>query len=117
MKIAFILFCAALTGTMLGSKPASAVAGTIQGTVVNTSTGSPVPCQVVVVVQVLVKDQFVPFRDVVSDKQGRFRFERLPAGDGVAYRTGATRHGIFYPGPRIRLTDLQPIAYAPLSVC
>jgi len=115
MKIAFILFSAALAGTMFA--PTSVVAGTILGTVVNTSTGTPVPCQVAVVVQVQVKGQFVPFRDVISDKQGRFRFERLPAGDGVVYQAGATRHGIFYPGPRIRLTDLQPIARTQLSVC
>ena len=109
MKIAFILFCAAV--------PASAAAGTIEGTVVNTSTGTPLPCQVTVVLQVLVKNDFVPFRDVVSDKQGRFRFERLPVGEGVVYQAGATRHGIYYPGPRIRLTDLPPIARVKLSVC
>ncbi len=110
MKIAFILFCVALAA-------APAVAGTIQGTVVNTSTGMPVPCQVVVILQVQVKGDFVPFREIISDKQGRFRFERLPVDDGVVYQAGATRHGIFYPGPRISLTDLQPIARAELSVC
>ena len=64
-----------------------------------------------------VKGEFVPFRETISDKQGRFRFERLPVGDGVVYQAGATRHGIFYPGPRIRLTDLQPVARTELSVC
>ena len=64
-----------------------------------------------------VNGEFVPFRETISDKQGRFRFERLPVGDGVVYQAGATRHGIFYPGPRIRLTDLQPIARTELSVC
>ncbi len=112
MKIATILLCAALAAV---SPPA--VAGTIQGTVVNTSTGSPAPCQVTVILQVHVKDQFVPFRDVVSDKQGRFRFQGLPVSDGVVYLPGATRHGVFYPGPRIRLNDRQPAAYAELSVC
>ena len=110
MKIAILLLCAALAA-------APAVAGTIEGTVVNTSSGTPVPCQVTVNLQVQVRDQFVPFREVVSDKQGPFRFERLPVGDGVVYQTGATRHGIFYPGPRIRLTDMQPIARTDLSVC
>ena len=38
-------------------------------------------------------------------------------GEGVVYQAGATRHGIFYPGPRIRLTDLQPVARTDLSVC
>ena len=112
MKIAIILLCAALAAV---SPPA--VAGTIQGTVVNTSSGSPVPCQVAVILQVQVKRELVPYRDVVSDKQGRFSFQRLPVGDGVVYQAGATRHGVFYPGPRIRLTDRQPTAYTGLSVC
>jgi hypothetical protein len=112
MRIAALLLCAALAAV---SPPA--VAGTIQGTVVNTSSGSPVPCQVAVILQVQVKGAFVPYRDVVSDKQGRFGFQRLPVGDGVVYQAGATRHGVFYPGPRIRLTDRQPAAYTGLSVC
>ena len=63
MKIAFILFCAALAGAMLHVLPVPAVAGTIDGTVVNTSTGAAVPCQVAVLLQVQVKGEFVPFRD------------------------------------------------------
>ncbi|MGO9109218.1 MAG: hypothetical protein ACLP9L_08300 [Thermoguttaceae bacterium] len=118
MKITPILLCAALAGIMLAwSMPAPAVAGTIQGTVVNTSTGAPVPCQVLVILQARVKGEFVPFRDVVSDKQGRFRFQRLPVSDGVVYQAGAMRHGVFYPGPRIRLTDVQPTARTELTVC
>ncbi len=109
MKITSILFCAAL------ALPAAAAAGTIRGTVVNTSTGTSVPCQVAVNLQVQVNGAFVGFRETISDAQGRFRFDGLPAG--VVYLTGATRHGIFYPGPRICLTDLQPIARTKLSVC
>ena len=112
MKLESILLCAALAAV-----PAAALAGTIQGTVVNTSTGTPTPCQVAVIVQVQVKGQFVPLRDVISDKQGCFRVDRLPVGDGIVYQAGATRHGIFYPGPRIRLTGLQPIASTKLTVC
>ena len=110
--VAFILFCSALAAAA-----APAAAGTIQGTVVNTSSGAPVPCQVAVVLQVLVNGQWVPFRDTISNKQGQFRFERLPVGDGTIYQAGATRHGIFYPGPRIRLTALDPLARTQLSVC
>lgn len=115
MKIAFLLLCVPLA--TLTSASSSAVAGMIEGMVVNTSTGKPIPCQVAVILQVQVKGELVPFRDVISDKQGRFSFGRLPAGDGVVYQAGATRHGIFYPGPRIRLTDLQPVARTGLSVC
>jgi len=118
MKITSILFCAAVAGTLCAwPMPAAAVAGTIEGMVFNTSSGTAVPCQVAVNLQVQVKGEFVAFREVISDKQGGFRFERLPAGDGVVYLTGATRHGIFYPGPRVRLTDMHPRARTKLSVC
>jgi len=109
MKLALILLCATV--------PVSAFGGTIEGTVVNTSSGAPVPCQVAVLLQVQLKNGFVPCRDLVSDTQGRFRFERLPLGDGLVYQACATRHGILYPGARIRLTHLQPIAHTELSVC
>jgi hypothetical protein len=112
MKIAPILFCSALAAA-----PLAAFGGVIEGTVVNTSTGTPVPCQVAVILQVQVKGDFVPYRDVISDTQGRFRFQQLPVSDGFVFQAGATRHGIFYPGPRIRLTDLQPNARTNLSVC
>jgi hypothetical protein len=118
MKITPILCCAVFAGAALaGFPPRSVLAGTIQGTVVNTSSGAPKPCQVAVVLQVQVKGQFVPLRDVVSDEKGRFCFQRLPVGDGIIYQSGATRHGVFYPGPRIRLTEVQPNASTELSVC
>ena len=84
MKRVLILLCAAMLAW-----PAPAVAGTIQGTVVNTSTGTPLPCQVAVMLQVQVNGELVPFRETISDKQGRFRFARLPVGEGIVYRAGA----------------------------
>jgi len=113
MKLALILLCAAAPGWY----PAHAVAGTIEGTVVNTSSGASVPCRVEVALHVQVHHEFVPFQETISDAQGRFRFQRLPVDDGVVYQVGATRHGVFYPGPRIPLNELQPIARAQLSVC
>jgi hypothetical protein len=112
MKVARLLLCACLA-----LAASSALAGTIEGIVVNTSAGKPVPCQVAVILQVQVKGQFVSFRDAVSDQQGHFRFTGLPVDGGVVYEPGATRHGIFYPGPRIRLTERAPRAGAKLSVC
>jgi hypothetical protein len=110
MKLALLTACLAYAAS-------SAAAGTIQGTVYNTSTGEPVPCQVTVILEAQVKGQFVPFRDVISEKDGRYRFTRLPVGEGVVYLAGATRHGIYYPGPRLGLTELQPLAHADIKVC
>ena len=89
----------------------------IQGTVVNTSSGAPVPCQTEVVLQMQINGQFIPFRDVTSDAEGRFHFKNLPEGADYQYLVGANRHGIFYPGSRVRLVDPKPNAYAELSVC
>jgi hypothetical protein len=111
MKLALLLTAC------LAFAASSVAAGTIQGTVYNTSTGQPVPCQVTVILQAQVKGQFVPFRDVISDKDGRYRFKGLPVGEGVVYLAGATRHGIYYPGPRLGLTELQPLAHTDLKVC
>jgi hypothetical protein len=112
MKLARLPAC-----LVLALATSSLHAGAITGTVVNTSTGTPVPCQVEIVLQTLVDGQFVPLREGISDQQGRFAFNRLPVGDNYVYQVGATRHGIFYPGPRIRLNELQPAAQARLSVC
>jgi hypothetical protein len=90
--------------------------GTIQGTVANMTTGEPVPCQTEVVLQMQINGQFIPFRDVTSDAEGRYLFKKLPEGKDYLYLVGANRHGIFYPGPRIRLVDPKPNAYAEISV-
>ena len=112
MKLATLLLahCFALAD-------ASAGGGTIEGTVTNTTSGTAVPCQAQVVLQLQVKGQFVPFYAVASDKQGRFHFTGLPTGEDYLYLVGADRQGVFYPGPRIRLTGMQPAARAELAVC
>ena len=56
--------------------------GVIAGTVVNGSDGRLSPCQAEVVLRIEADGQFIPFRETQSDAQGRFRFERLPVGDG-----------------------------------
>ena len=98
---------------------ASAVArgGTIEGTIVNTSSGKPIPCQVEVILQLQVNGEFLPIRSITSDAQGHYCFSGVPEGKELLYFVGANRHGIFHPGPRIRLADPTPNAYAELSVC
>ncbi len=103
--------------TCLALAASIAHGGTIEGEVANTSSGAPVPCQTEVVLQMQTNGQFIPFRDVTSDAEGRYRFKNLPEGADYLYLVGANRHGIFYPGPRIRLVNPKPNAYAELSVC
>ncbi len=109
-KLLFPFACLALAASIVHG-------GTIQGTVVNTSSGEPVLCQTEVVLQMQINGQFIPFRDVTSDAEGRYLFKNIPEGKDNLYLVGANRHGIFYPGPRIRLVDPKPNAYAELSVC
>jgi hypothetical protein len=112
MRISHLFLC-----TLLALVASPVRAGMIQGTVYNTSSGTAVPCQAEVILQVQVKGQFVPFRQVASDNQGRFVFAWLPSGEDQVCLVGAVRHGIFYPGPRLHLSELQPTARADLSVC
>ena len=97
--------------------PGLAADGVIRGTVVNTSTGKRLPCMTEVVLRVRSDGQFVPCRDMVSDADGRFQFDHLPAGSGLVYQVGANRHGVHYPGPRVPLTAERPAAMVELSVC
>jgi hypothetical protein len=90
--------------------------GVISGTVVNASDGRMSPCQADVVLRLQGEGQFVPFRETQSDSQGRFRFDRLPVGDGYWYQAGGNRHGIHYPGPRVQLTAAEPSASVELKV-
>jgi hypothetical protein len=103
--------------TYLALSAATAVGGTIEGTVANMTSGEPVPCQAEVILQLQIDGQFVPFRDTTSDMEGRFRLKGIPEGKDNLYLLGANRHGIFYPGPRIQLVDPKPNAYAELAVC
>lgn len=118
MKPATLLLsvCLVLDAVGAGAR-AQRVGGTIDGTVVNTTSGTAVPCQAEVMLQLQVKGRFVPFCTVASDKQGRFRFTGLPTGADYLYLVGADRQSVFYPGPRIRLTEVQPAAHAELTVC
>jgi hypothetical protein len=90
--------------------------GTISGTVVNRTGGSDTPCQTTVVLRAQSEGQLVPLQETTSDAQGKFRFERLPLGDGVRYCVGANQDEVHYPGPRIMLTKTEPRATVDLVV-
>jgi hypothetical protein len=82
--------------------------GVISGTVMNLTEGKKSPCRAQVVLQIFAEGQFVPFRETVSDAEGKFHFAGLPMGSGYRYQAGANRHGVHYPGPRLQLTAAQP---------
>ena len=96
---------------------ATALGGTIDGTVVNTTSGAaralPVRGRAASAVQGAIRALCM----VATDKQGRFRIGELPLGEKYLYLIGANRQGVFYPGPRLTLTDLHPAARVELAVC
>ena len=94
----------------------SAAEGVVSGTVVNASEGKNLPCPAEVVLRVQLEGQFVPFRQTVSDAQGKFCFDRLPVGDAYRYLPGASHDGVHFPGPRVQLTAAQPRATVALKV-
>ena len=85
-------------------------AGSIEGIVVNASSGSaPVP-RVEVLLQARVQGEFVPVAETAADRYGRFQFDNLPLGADIPYLPGATKDDVHYPGARVQLTAAQPYA-------
>jgi hypothetical protein len=97
---------------------ASAVAkeGVITGTVVNASRGKTPEAGTEVVLRIRLSGEFVPFDQTKSDAQGRFRFGHVPLGKSYAYRAGANRDGVHYPGPALEITAERPSASVELAV-
>ena len=99
------------------SASADAGPGAIRGVVVNaTQSGTPCP-QAEVVLRLQVDGQFVPVAETLTDAQGRFQFANLAVGERYLYLPGANRADVHYPGPRTRLSAVQPEATVRLEVC
>jgi hypothetical protein len=90
--------------------------GVIAGTVVNASRESRPADAAPVVLQVYAEGQFVPFRETAADAQGKFRFQNLPVGGDYLYLVGASRDGVFHPGPRLQILADRPSADVALKV-
>jgi hypothetical protein len=79
--------------------------GVIEGVVVNgTAFRSPV-AGTAVVLRVENEGSWVQVAETTSDSLGRFRFEELPAADGLVYLPGANHMGIHYPGLREHMKE------------
>lgn len=101
------MYCGLLLVAQLGlaALPAD---GTIEGTVVNGSTGRKPAAGVEVVLRVVQDGQFVPVAETTSDETGTFSFPELPAGPGYVYLPGANWQEVHYPGTRIVLDPQAP---------
>jgi hypothetical protein len=90
--------------------------GAITGTVVNASREGRPADGAPVVLQVYAEGQFVPFRETAADAQGKFRFQNLPVGGDYLYLVGASRDGVYHPGPRLLILPPRPSACVELKV-
>ncbi len=105
-----------VAGCALLAAAAPPSSGTIAGTVVNASADHrPVP-RAEVVLCVDREGAFVPAGQTVTDAYGRFQFTGLPLESDRLYLPGANRDGVHYPGPRVRLSLLEPRATVRLVV-
>jgi hypothetical protein len=80
----------------------------LEGVVVNGTLGGAPVTAAEVVLRAGSDGAFRPVAQTVTDENGRFHFYNLPADSGVIYLPGANRHGVHYPGPRVRLDVAAP---------
>jgi hypothetical protein len=104
----------ALLITALGTD-AAAPAGHIEGIVANGTLGGAPVAAAEVVLRAGQDGAFRAVAKTVTDEDGRFHFYNLPAETGVIYLPGANRHGVHYPGPRVR-PDVAALAPVKLTV-
>lgn len=100
---------------LFGQLPADA--GAIEGTVSIASENGAPAAGAEVALRVALDGQFVPLAESTTDGQGRFRFAPLPVGPEYLYLPGANRHGVHYPGARVRLTPGHRTVHVNLKVC
>jgi hypothetical protein len=105
-----VLICQTATVAAPGAE------GVIAGRVVNASRGSRSADGVQVVLQIHAEGQFAPFRETVTDALGQFRFENLPVGGDYLYLVGASRDGVYHPGPRLQVLAHRPSVRTELKV-
>jgi len=103
--------CLALPGQVPQSN------GSIEGVVINATSGKTPAGGAEVMLRMRVDGQFVPVAQTTADENGKFRFKELYVGREWIYMPGANRHEIHYPGERIELTRANPNARIELEVC
>lgn len=80
----------------------------LEGFVLNGSQGNTPVAGAEVVLRAGVEGPLTPVASCVTDQSGRFVFDNLPVEPGLIYLPGANRHGIHYPGPRLRAAPGTP---------
>jgi hypothetical protein len=82
--------------------------GSIAGIVINSSQEDRPVGDAQVVLRVHLDGQFVIAAETVTDAQGRFVFDNVPADPDYVYLPGANWQAVHYPAKRIRLDSRSP---------
>jgi hypothetical protein len=85
-----------------------AAEGRIGGRVVDAARGGAPAAGAEVYLQVKLEDRFEVIGHAAADPEGRFLFEGLPLDPDLVYLPGASRDGVVYPGPRVRVSPERP---------
>jgi hypothetical protein len=106
---------------LVASWPATIVVSSenarISGLVVSGTDGRKPLAGAEVVLRVNGIEGFEAIATTTTDEQGRFEFSNLAINERVIYLPGANRHGVHFPGPRVRLdrkhltADVELVAY------
>lgn len=90
--------------------------GVIAGYVRNGTRDQPVGAGTPVVLRVLIEGQLVGGAQTTTDNEGKFRFDGLPLDHDGFYLPGANQGDVHFPGPRLRLSDVESHAHVTLTV-
>ena len=91
--------------------------GRIVGIVRNRSADDAAVGGASVVLRVRAQGQWALWDEATADPHGQFHFDHLPVGPALLYSPGASRDGVYYPGPTIELGARQSLAAVDLAVC
>jgi hypothetical protein len=84
--------------------------GTIRGVVLNGSRDGEPITNAEVHLRAGVNGVFESVDKINTDAFGRFSFEYVPLDSKIVYLPGANRHGVHYPGQRVRLNAANKVA-------
>lgn len=91
--------------------------GRIVGIVRNHSAGDVPLGGAPVALRLRTQGQWALWDDTTADQHGQFHFDHLPVGPAFLYSAGASRDGVYYPGPTLELAAQHPLAAADVAVC
>ncbi len=101
------VFALAMLGT--DPDPAQTAGPGIEGIVVNGTQDGKTLTGAEVILRAGADGSLQPVAQTVTDRDGRFVFDKLPAEPGLIFLPGANRHGVHYPGQRLRLPATNPV--------